>query len=265
MRCLAIMYHDVVENGDFESSGFPGEGAHVYKLRREDFECHLDAIRDAVPSGAVSTIAARRQWSSTPPVFLTFDDGGATALHPTADLLERRGWRGHFFVTTGRIGTPGFLSADAVRDLRRRGHIVGSHSASHPTRMSALSRAGLDREWRESIACLSEIAGEPLKVASVPGGYYSREVARSAAAAGIEVLFTSEPTAATAQVDGCLVLGRYVVQRAMGPEWSAGLAAGLRGPRWRQTALWKAKRVAKTLGGGAYLTLRRAILERGRK
>ena len=33
MQALAIMYHDVVENGDFESSGFPGEGANVYKLR----------------------------------------------------------------------------------------------------------------------------------------------------------------------------------------------------------------------------------------
>ena len=44
MRALAIMYHDVVENGDFASSGFPGEGARVYKLRREDFERHLDAI-----------------------------------------------------------------------------------------------------------------------------------------------------------------------------------------------------------------------------
>ena len=36
-RVQAIMYHDVVEDGDFASSGFPGEGAHVYKLRRQDF------------------------------------------------------------------------------------------------------------------------------------------------------------------------------------------------------------------------------------
>jgi peptidoglycan/xylan/chitin deacetylase (PgdA/CDA1 family) len=265
MRSLAIMYHDVVENGDFASSGFPGEGAHVYKLRREDFERHLDAIRAALPAGVVSSIAARREWSGAPPVFLTFDDGGITALHPTADTLEARGWRGHFFVTTGRIGTPGFLTADAVRDLHRRRHVVGSHSASHPTRMAALSRADLDTEWRDSIACLSDLAGERIRVASVPGGYYSREVARAAAAAGIEVLFTSEPTASSSNVDGCLVLGRYVVQRGMGPEWSAGFAAGRRGPRWRQTALWKAKRVAKTLGGGAYLTLRKAILERGRQ
>jgi hypothetical protein len=76
-------------------------------------------------------------------------------------------------------------------------------------------------------------------------------------------LFTSEPTAAGSEVDGCLVLGRYVVQRGMGPQWSAGFAAGRRGACWRQTALWKAKRVAKTVGGAAYLKLRQSILERG--
>ena len=58
MQALAIMYHDVVENGDFESSGFPGEGAHVYKLRREDFERHLDAI--AAATAAVAPCACSR-------------------------------------------------------------------------------------------------------------------------------------------------------------------------------------------------------------
>ena len=263
MRSLAIMYHDVVENGDFASSGFSGEGAHVYKLRREDFERHLEAIRAAIPADAVSRIAARREWT-LPPVFLTFDDGGASALHPTADLLERCGWRGHFFVTTDRIGAPGFLSVPQVRELHQRGHVIGSHSASHPSRMAALPRADIDREWRESIARLSEIAGDPIRVASVPGGFYSRDVARSAAASGIEVLFTSEPTASAAVVDGCLVLGRYVVQRSMGPEWSAGFAAGRPSACWPQSALWKAKRIAKTVGGGAYLKLRQAILDRRR-
>jgi peptidoglycan/xylan/chitin deacetylase (PgdA/CDA1 family) len=261
MRSLAIMYHDVVENGDFASSGFPGEGAHVYKLRREDFERHLQAIRAAVPADAISRIAARREWAGTP-VFLTFDDGGASALHPTADLLEQYRWPGHFFITTGRIGTPGFLSASDVRELHRRGHVIGSHSASHPSRMAALPRVEIDREWRESIAKLSEIAGAAVRIASVPGGFYSRDVARSAAAAGIEVLFTSEPTASAGAVDGCLVLGRYVVQRGMGPEWSAGFAAGRRGARWRQTVLWKAKGVAKAVGGAAYLKLRKSVLER---
>jgi peptidoglycan/xylan/chitin deacetylase (PgdA/CDA1 family) len=262
MQARAIMYHDVVENGDFESSGFPGAGANVYKLRREDFACHLEAIRHVVEAGAISRIAARRQWNAPPPVFLTFDDGGVTSYAPVAGMLEDHGWRGHFFITADCIGTPGFLSETQIRDLHARGHVIGSHSRSHPTRMAALSRASIDHEWIDSLARLSDILGQPVKVASVPGGYYSRAVSQSAAAAGIEVLFTSEPTASVESVEGCLVLGRYVVHRGMPPHWSAGFAAGWRIPCWRQTALWNFKRVAKALGGGVYVKLRDAILER---
>jgi peptidoglycan/xylan/chitin deacetylase (PgdA/CDA1 family) len=256
MQARAIMYHDVVEGGDFESSGFGGEGAHVYKLRREDFERHLDAIAGA---GARVGTVDRPEGG---PVLLTFDDGGESSHHPIADLLESHGWHGHFFITTDRIGTAGFLSEGQLRELRGRGHTIGSHSRSHPTRMAVLSRAELDREWRESTARLGGVLGEAVKTASVPGGYYAREVGESAAAAGIETLFTSEPTARVGMADGCRVLGRYVVQRGMAPGWSAGFAAGKASYCWRQSALWKAKGVAKFLGGGNYVKLREIILAR---
>lgn len=262
MRALSLMYHDVVEDSKFDSSGFPGEGANIYKLRREDFARQLEAIYRVVPEGAVSLITRRQRLDNPPPVFLTFDDGGGSCHWPIAAMLEGYGWRGHFFVTTSRIGTPGFLSLAQLRDLHRRGHAVGSHSHSHPTRMSALSRQAMEREWRESLELLAEILGQAVKVASVPGGYYSRRVGSTAAAAGIEVLFHSEPTASAAVLDGCLMLGRYVVKRGMGPEWAAGFAAGRRGPCWKQAALWNAKRIAKALGGGAYLKLRETLLNK---
>jgi peptidoglycan/xylan/chitin deacetylase (PgdA/CDA1 family) len=262
MRALAIMYHDVVEGEAYDSSGFPGESANIYKLRREDFSRQLEAIRAAVPEGAVSVIARRRELVRPAAVFLTFDDGGVSFHTPIAGMLEEHGWRGHFFITTSRIGTAGFAGAAELRDLDRRGHIVGSHSHSHPVRMAALAPARMESEWRESLARLEDILGKRVQVASVPGGYYSRTVGRTAAAAGIEALFNSEPTATAHVTDGCLVLGRYVVKRGMGPEWAAGFAAGRLGPRWKQAALWKAKRVAKVLGGAAYLKARQAILDR---
>jgi saccharopine dehydrogenase-like NADP-dependent oxidoreductase len=61
--------------------------------------------------------------------------------------------------------------------------------------MSKLSWAELLREWKESCAKLSDILQEPVVTASVADGYYSRKVGKAAAAAGIQVLFTSEPSA----------------------------------------------------------------------
>jgi len=243
-----MMYHDVVENGNFAASGFPGEGADLYKVDRREFARHLEAIQAAV-DGA--------------PVSLTFDDGGASAYDPIAGMLEQYGWRGYFFVTSDWIGRPGFVNEEQIRELDWRGHVIGSHSCSHPTRMAHISWEQMLQEWKESTKRLAAIVGHAVTVASVPGGYYSRRVAQAAAQAGIQKLFTSEPTARTHVVDGCLVLGRYVVQRGMGPEWPAGFAAGKLGPRLRQAAVWKAKRVAKVLGGPLYLRAREALLRRG--
>jgi len=241
------MYHDVVEDGNYSASGFPGPAADRYKLDRSEFERHVNAIREAIGDR---------------PVTLTFDDGGVSAHERIAGMLEQYGWRGYFFVTTGWIGKPGFLNAAQIRELERRGHIIGSHSATHPTRMSSLPWDLMIQEWRDSLDALAAILDHPADVASVPGGYYSRNVARAAAQAGIRTLFTSEPTTSVQIVDGCQVLGRYGVQQGMGPQWSAGFAAGRAWPRLIQSVLWKAKKAAKVLGGGLYLRAREAILRK---
>ena len=248
MDALSIMYHDVVERGDSSASGFPGGGPAIYKLDREEFARHLEAIR-----------AARRPNRE---VLLTFDDGGVSAYAPVAGMLEQYGWRGHFFVTTDWIGRPGFLNAEQIRELDGRGHVIGSHSCSHPERMAREPWERLLAEWKQSTERLAAIVGHPVKVASVPGGFYSRRVAEAAAEAGIETLFTSEPTARARTVSGCQVLGRYTVQRGMGPEWPAGFAAGKLGPRLRQALLWKAKGLAKAVGGPLYPRVRAAILRK---
>ena len=64
--------------------------------------------------------------------------------------------------------------------------------------------------------------------------------------------FTSEPTARVATwMAACAGALRGAARHGAG--WSAGFAAGRRAQCWRQTALWKAKRVAKALGGSGYL------------
>ena len=253
---LSITYHDIIEDRAHQKSGFPDSWARIYKLEPQEFARHLQAIRDALGNRQISGVnqLGRAQ------VRLTFDDGGVSAYEPVAGMLEHYGWRGHFFITTDWIGQPGFLTEAQIRDLDRRGHTIGSHSCSHPTRMAHLSWDELLREWRNSTMRLAGIVGHPVTVASVPGGYYSPKVAKAAAYAGIRKLFTSEPTTRVAVVDGCRVLGRYVVQRGMGPEWSGGFASGDIAPRLKQALLWKTKSVAKRLGGRAYLRLAQTVL-----
>lgn len=194
------------------------------------------------------------------PLLLTFDDGGVSAASYVADALDRAGWRGHFFVTTDRIGTSAFLDARQIRELSARGHLVGTHSHTHPPRMSRQPWSSMVAEWRTSVDLLSDILGERVTVGSVPGGFFSRRVAEAAAVAGVTELFTSEPVMRTHSVAGCRVFGRLMIHRQTAPETAADLAAGALARRAGQFALWNAKKMAKRLAGGPYALVRRALL-----
>jgi peptidoglycan/xylan/chitin deacetylase (PgdA/CDA1 family) len=258
MRTLALLYHDVVPAGQYGVSGFQSPDANIYKLDCEEFESHLEHIGRAVESAPSGSCEARSAGNYR--VLLAFDDGGVSASLYTADLLERFGWRGYFFVTTDWINAAGFLSESQIVDLHRRGHVIGSHSCSHPLRMARCSREQLDREWSTSVQRLTQILSSPVDTASVPGGYYSRDVAASAARAGIRTLFTSEPVTSQHKVQDCVVFGRFSVQQGVSADWVAALAAGRVAPRISRYAFWNAKKVIKTLGGEAWLRMRRTVL-----
>lgn len=255
MRALTLEYHDVVVNGEYDSTGFTGAGPASYKLTLENFEAHLAAI-------AARRLAATRviDWLAEPrdrrPLFLTFDDGGNSAHTCIADALERHGWRGHFFVTAGRIDTPTFLSSAAMRDLTRRGHIIGSHSFSHPKMMGACPPEQVRDEWNRSVAILSDILGEPVTTASVPGGFYRPFLATAAAEAGIRALFTSNPSTLCERVGACHVLGRYTLRQWSKSSTAAAIAAGAIRPRASQWLLYSTLTFARALLGDHYTRLR---------
>jgi peptidoglycan/xylan/chitin deacetylase (PgdA/CDA1 family) len=209
MRHLtSLLLHDVYVNRPAES-GFDDALAHRYKLHQAEFDRLLEALDSQRPAMAV---VASAHCTVHAGVAVTVDDGGRSYAAIVAERLEARGWRGHAFVTTGMIGRPGFLTAAELRDLDRRGHVIGTHSATHPQRFSACPWDRMVREWTESRAALEDVLGRHVEVGSLPGGYFSRRVAASAADAGLRVLFTSEPVATPWSVDGCVVLGRFTVQ-----------------------------------------------------
>lgn len=260
LRATTLLYHDVIEPGDFTASGFLTPGANRYKLEREEFQRQLDAISASatVPPSTVLEILSGAE-NMADRLLLTFDDGGASAFTPIADMLEARGWRGHFFITTDYIGKPGFMTRDQIRELRQRGHVMGSHSASHPPRMSSCSDDALLREWDASVKMLSDLLGERVSVASVPGGFYSRRVAETAASCGIRILFTSEPVTRVWHVDGCRVFGRFSLVHGSSTEFTAALVAGRMAPRVYQRLAWDIKKMAKAAGGSAYAVARNRL------
>lgn len=208
LQVAAFGYHEVTDNP--YASGFQRPGAMPYKHSRLAFAQHLAHIA-ASPAGAPRSVTAIDDEPSGRHLLLTFDDGGKSALH-AADELTRRGWIGHFFVVTSRLGTRGFLSQSEVRELRSMGHVVGSHSHTHPNIFREQSPGRMLTEWRVSSDILADLLGESIVTAAVPGGHISPVVTHTASGAGFRFLFTCEPTLTPWRDGHCRILGRYLVK-----------------------------------------------------
>jgi peptidoglycan/xylan/chitin deacetylase (PgdA/CDA1 family) len=258
MQLTSIMYHDIVGDGDCGRSGFGGSHADIYKLDASLFDEHLKLLADR----GIRSCLVNDESTDVDSIAMTFDDGGESAYTHAADALEKYGFRGHFFIATDFIDTPGFLKTDQIRELASRGHVIGSHSASHPTRMASCTDDELHHEWHDSVKKLSDIICDRVTTASVPGGYFSRRVAEIASECGIEFLFNSEPVTRVYEVNGCKIFGRYTIKQNTTEAMLEKIVRGNALDKFQQYAFWNSKKIAKKLGGRIYVEATRKILER---
>lgn len=90
-------------------------------------------------------------------VWLTIDDGPSHETRAVLDLLDAHGARATFFL----VGERAAARPDDVREIVRRGHGIGNHSATHPTKWFwALSPRRMRREVSRTQAILREITGQ---------------------------------------------------------------------------------------------------------
>jgi peptidoglycan/xylan/chitin deacetylase (PgdA/CDA1 family) len=113
-------------------------------------------------------------------VILTFDDGTRGQLR-AAEILERHGFRGIFFVIPTRTGSDErFLSADDLERLSRAGHRVAAHGWQHR------SLPGSGTEVAASLVRSTRLLGEGAQRSArydfaFPFGHYTAEIAEAVA------------------------------------------------------------------------------------
>lgn len=144
-------------------------------------------------------------------VRVTFDDGNVSDLERAAPVLARHGVRATFFVLTGRLDDPRYLSRGQVRQLQALGHGIGLHGRDHLD-WRGLDEAALAAETVGARAVLAEVAGVAIDEVAVPFGAYDRRVMARLKAAGFAAIHTSDGGPAR---DGALVRPRTSVRSDM--------------------------------------------------
>jgi hypothetical protein len=127
-----------------------------------------------------------------------------------------------------------------------------------------LTAARMRDEWADSRRRLEDLLGRAVIVGSVPGGYFSRDVARAAANTGLRTLFTSEPTAQPSVVDECRLIGRFTIRRRHPADMARRFASASPWARCGAWIGWNAKALVKPVLGPSYARLADWLLEPAR-
>jgi peptidoglycan/xylan/chitin deacetylase (PgdA/CDA1 family) len=172
-------------------------------------------------------------------VRITFDDGNGSDLEHALPALLARGLGATFFVVAGRLGSPGFLTEDDVRELARAGMSIGSHGMSHRP-WHNLDDATQHEEIVQAKAILERVLAAPVTDAACPFGLYDRRALQALRRAGYRRVYTSDGGSAA---DHEFVQARTSIGSGDGPDDPAAFVASCQVsahralPRWAKLAV----------------------------
>jgi len=180
---VCLLYHDVMA----DDPGRSGATAY-FGVSGHSFAAQLDHITGLGWRGCSIEEALRDDGAR---VAISFDDGHAGQFERAFPALARRGMTATIFVTTGWVGTPGYVSWSALREMKAAGMSIQSHTRTHPF-LSELDPAALREELYGSRAELDQQLGQRTHALALPGGDPPRAPLRGALAeAGYTVIATS--------------------------------------------------------------------------
>ena len=185
-----LMYH-ALEDTD-HPAGAKDTGEQRYVLQTEQFGEQMSYLyRNGYRTYSLEELSEMETWPEKA-VVLTFDDGHVSNYNLALSILQQYGFKAHFFITTGWIGTPYYLSLMQIKALHYAGMEIGSHGVTHRF-LTNLTATAAEQELLDSMKCLASILEQPVTSFSAPGGRLSRVVADIARKNSYQIICNSEP------------------------------------------------------------------------
>lgn len=192
---LPILTYHAVESVAREHETLPPNQA-LYLVKRDLFERQMRFLAEQrFRTLLVDELIAVAQGRSSLPeqvVCLTFDDGSASDYQVAFPILKKYHLKATFFVVTDRVGTPGYVTWDQLREMSAHGMSVQSHSRTHPF-MSQCTPFQVKEELRLSKEAIERHMGKAVEVFAVPGGDWNEQCRLAAKECGYRAVCTSRP------------------------------------------------------------------------
>ncbi|MCC6626395.1 MAG: polysaccharide deacetylase family protein [Chloroflexi bacterium] len=125
-------------------------------------------------------------------VVLTFDDGYADNAIEALPVLQRYGFTATFYIVSGFVGRPGYLTWAQLEQVRDAGMEIGAHTVNHRD-LTAVTPAVARDEIVRSRQTLRERLGVPVASIAYPAGRYTPATIELVRQAGYESAVTTRP------------------------------------------------------------------------
>jgi peptidoglycan/xylan/chitin deacetylase (PgdA/CDA1 family) len=116
-------------------------------------------------------------------VALTFDDGYEDAFTTALPILQRYGFKATFYIISGMVGQPGYMSWEQLRTLLNDGMEIGAHTIDHYD-LTTLDPAESERQIVQSKTDLEQQLGINVVSFCYPTGLYNWTIEDQTRAAG---------------------------------------------------------------------------------
>ena len=163
-----------------------------YTVLTQDFKAQLKLLADSgyhsiLPNQLYDYLTKGKPLPERP-FMITFDDTHAEHYTVAAPEMEKYGFKGVFFCMTIPIGKPNYMSAEQIKSLADRGHVVGSHTWDHHN-VKKLQGQDWQVQIEKPKQQLEKITGKPVDYFAYPFGVWNDTAASEIEKYGFKAAF----------------------------------------------------------------------------
>jgi peptidoglycan/xylan/chitin deacetylase (PgdA/CDA1 family) len=185
LRVPVLVYHNVAPHRIGET-----RTQATADVTPETFEAQMAYLREhgvaVVPLQQLVAALKGRAAVQEPAVVIAFDDGWEGQYRHAFPILRRFGYTATFFIITDAVGKDDYMTWDQLRELRRAGMTIGSHSRTHRVLTAIRDRCLLDDEIAGSRRVLESELRAPVAFFAYPFGAQTPSVLAAVRDAGYQ-------------------------------------------------------------------------------
>lgn len=157
------------------------------------------------------------------PVMITFDDTRKEHFTIAAPEMEKRGFRGVFFLMTISINRKNYMTEAEIASLDSAGHTIGSHTWDHH-KVTEYTEADWQMQIDSSSRRIQRITGKPVEYFAYPFGLWNKTAAQELQDRGMKLSFILSTSRDS-------TIPRQTIRRMIVPyNWSAqGMIGAMKG------------------------------------